>query len=86
MMLICQKNFQKKLDIMQEFLKIHNWRVTISAWEEFKSNSKAVNRRVAVLYSGECICIKEIILYKSVAMSKRKSFEVNEESGTKIRF
>ena len=71
---------------MQEFLKIHNWRVTISAWEELKSNSKAINRRVAVLYSGGCICIKEIILYKSVAASKRKSVEVDEESGTKTRF
>ena len=52
---------------MQEFLKIHNWRVTSSAWEELKSNSKAINRKVAVLYSGGCICIKEILLYKSVA-------------------
>ena len=71
---------------MQEFLKIHNWRVTISAWEELKSNSKAINRRVTVLYPGGCICIKEIILYRGVATSKRKSVEVDEESGTKTRF
>ena len=71
---------------MQEFLKIHNWRVTISAWEELKRNSKAINRRVVVLYPGGCIFIKEITLYKSVATSKRKSVEVDEESGTKTLF
>ena len=76
----------QKLDIMQEFLKIHNLRVTISAWEELKRNSKAINRRVDVLYPGGCICIKEIILYKNVATLQRKSVEVDEESGTKTCF
>ena len=71
---------------MQEFLKIHNWRVKISAWKDLERNSKAINWRVVVLHSRGCICIMEILLYKGVVTSKRKSVEVDEESGTKTRF
>ena len=37
--------FQEKLNIMQEFLRIHIGRVTVSACEEMERNSKAFNRR-----------------------------------------
>ena len=70
---------------MQEFLTIHNWRVRIRAWEELERNSKAINLRVVVLCPQGCICIKEILFYKSVATSNRKSVKVDEESGTKAR-
>ena len=84
MMLICQKNFRRSSISCKNFSK-YIIGVTISAREELERNSKAINQRVVVLYSGGCMCIKEIILYKSVATSKRKSLQEDEESGTKTR-
>ena len=37
--------FQEKLNIMHDFLKANNWRVTISASEELERNLKAINLR-----------------------------------------
>ena len=63
---------------MLDFLKILTWRATFSALEELERNLKAVSGREVVMYSLGCTSNKEVLLYKSVVASKRKSVEVDD--------